>query len=338
MTSPSPRVRAGLGLAAAAVVIALGAGSAVLAAELSDDAEVAETVPVVTTSPTASSSPTGSSAPQVVDVATGPITPAPDKASAIADTPAAYADGCQVPVPSTEVVTCTYGDPDGDRTLVLVGDSKVLQWQPAFDALGKAHGWRVVTMTKSGCAFAAGEQATFDVAYPECAPWNENAMAQLLELQPAAVVTSQYWDVAIVGHGQRRSSAMVDGLVQHWSRLQDGGVPVVVLLNNPTPPVEAGQVYDCVAAHLTRLSACAFPVDATSGATAAVQRAAAEQVPGVGVLDLNDVICPDDVCPAVIDDVLVYRNGSHLTMTEVDALTAVLEERLLALPAAAGLR
>ena len=54
------------------------------------------------------------------------------------------------------------------------------------------------------------------------------------------------------------------------------------------------------------------------------------------VLDLNDALCPDR-CPAVLDDVLVYRRGSHLTVTAVGVLTPLLGQRLLALPAAGGL-
>lgn len=267
-----------------------------------------------------------------IDIPTGPIRPAPTRASAEADIPRAYADGCQQGASSARVITCRYGDVGAATTVALVGDSKVLQWLPAFDDLGQQHGWRVVTVTKSGCAFASGLQESFGAPYLACTEWNTGAMATVLALAPDLVVTSQYSSQAFGGQGQLRTSAMVTGLVQHWTRLQDAGIPVVALLNNPSPPT-GRQVYDCVAARPTLLSDCAFTPQLP---TASVQRAAAAAVPGVGVLDLNDALCPDR-CPAVLDDVLVYRRGSHLTVTAVGVLTPLLGQRLLALPAAGGL-
>jgi hypothetical protein len=39
----------------------------------------------------------------------------------------------------------------------------------------------------------------------------------------------------------------------------------------------------------------------------------------VEVIDMTDTVCPDDErCPAVIGNVLVYRDGSHLTRTFAD--------------------
>jgi hypothetical protein len=40
------------------------------------------------------------------------------------------------------------------------------------------------------------------------------------------------------------------------------------------------------------------------------------------------MICPEETCPAVIGDVLVYRNGAHLTRTYVGTLTPWLGEQL----------
>jgi hypothetical protein len=40
------------------------------------------------------------------------------------------------------------------------------------------------------------------------------------------------------------------------------------------------------------------------------------------------MMCAGKRCPAVIGDVLVYRNGAHLTQTYVRTLTPWLGERL----------
>jgi hypothetical protein len=58
----------------------------------------------------------------------------PSPLQAPGDVPRAYADGCQQGRPSSEPLTCTYGDPDAASSVALVGDSKALQWLPALDA------------------------------------------------------------------------------------------------------------------------------------------------------------------------------------------------------------
>ena len=37
-------------------------------------------------------------------------------------------------------------------------------------------------------------------------------------------------------------------------------------------------------------------------------------------IDLVDCICPDDECAPVIGNVLVYRQGSHITKTYIETL------------------
>lgn len=43
-------------------------------------------------------------------------------------------------------------------------------------------------------------------------------------------------------------------------------------------------------------------------------------VPGAKVIDMTDVICPDQTrCAPVIGNVLVYRQGTHITRTYADS-------------------
>jgi hypothetical protein len=48
----------------------------------------------------------------------------------------------------------------------------------------------------------------------------------------------------------------------------------------------------------------------------------------VGLIDPTPVVCLEKTCPAVIGDVLVYRNGAHLTATYVRTLTPWLDKQL----------
>jgi hypothetical protein len=59
-----------------------------------------------------------------------------------------------------------------------------------------------------------------------------------------------------------------------------------------------------------------------------VNTRAAREVEGVRLIDPTSVVCLEKSCPAVIGDVLVYRNGAHLTATYVRTLTPWLGKQL----------
>jgi len=48
----------------------------------------------------------------------------------------------------------------------------------------------------------------------------------------------------------------------------------------------------------------------------------------VRLIDPTPVACTENKCPAVIGDVLVYRNGAHFTATYVRTLTPWLGKQL----------
>ncbi|MBT5398754.1 MAG: hypothetical protein HOL26_06245, partial [Micrococcales bacterium] len=52
-------------------------------------------------------------------------------------------------------------------------------------------------------------------------------------------------------------------------------------------------------------------------------------LPGVESLDLTALLCADQIsCPVIIDDVIVYRDGSHMSLTFLKTLTGTIETKL----------
>jgi hypothetical protein len=118
---------------------------------------------------------------------------------------------------------------------------------------------------------------------------------------------------------------------------------VILIADNPHPNKP---VYECVAENADDVSGCAFDRESgVSGSSYEVQKSAIDQEGGsylnasnlsdaglnaLVMLDMTDYICPPqlDVCPAVIGNALVYRQGSHLTATYVETLQSSLEEAL----------
>jgi peptidoglycan/LPS O-acetylase OafA/YrhL len=250
---------------------------------------------------------------------------------AVLDRPPLYDDnpGCQVAGGVSKPKLCEFGDTSADRTIVIVGDSKIVQWETALSDLGKREGWKLVQITKSACAFTDAYVASGDTA--QCRAWGKAALQEILKMKPDLVIASHHKGVARLKLSTTPPSTeavMADGMASYWRTLTAAGIPTVTLLDNPGPPNQP--VYECVAQHPKDLSQCAFSRTVgyqNSGAPA--QRAAAAKVPGVKVIDMSDTICPDgDRCAAVIGNVLVYRQGSHLTRTYIDSAETQLAAKL----------
>jgi hypothetical protein len=63
----------------------------------------------------------------------------------------------------------------------------------------------------------------------------------------------------------------------------------------------------------------------------AAENAAARNLQNVQFIDMIDELCHKNVCPAVQDGEIVYRDDSHLTGSFAERLKPVLEQRLLAI-------
>jgi peptidoglycan/LPS O-acetylase OafA/YrhL len=249
----------------------------------------------------------------------------------------AYLNGrvCLVNMTSTKRDSCTYGPADATLTIAVVGDSKMHQWLPALERIADAQGWRLVTFLKSACPLATRTIERQDREFKECTAYNKWRLQTLMERDDIDVIlTSQRATATFIKKGDvnDRRSEMVRDLTGLWRDLEGQGKDVVVLLDNPSP---ASNVVECVAKHHRELSRCAFDRrDGSSRSGAAAQVPAANSLDAVDVIDMADWICPGRQCPAVIGNVLIYREGSHLTSTYVKSLTPRLERALVqALPA-----
>lgn len=259
------------------------------------------------------------------------IRPLPSRAKS--DRPAFYDDGsgCQVYAGDAVPKICESGDVLADKSLMLVGDSKIGQWQTAFSNLGKQEGWKVLTATKSACPFADAMTTVSGKVREDCRAWGRSVLQEILDADPDVVVTSQVHDKALppgTGDGDDRTQeAMIGGLRNYWKILQDHGIHVAVLLDNPMPTTHP--VYRCVEDNPSQLSRCSFALQVPLAESAAPMQRRSVAGSDATLIDMTPVICPGGVtCPAVIGNVLVYRAGSHLTKSFVVSAQKQLAEQL----------
>ncbi|RRS01823.1 acyltransferase family protein [Glycomyces terrestris] len=243
------------------------------------------------------------------------VPPVPPLATAAQDLPVIYDGPEDEDCDGTRL--CEYGDPGGDRTVALVGASRVAHYFPAFEQAALDRGWRLLVLTKSSCQFTTepGTEERKDFA-PECAAWNDWALERLEAERPDLVVT-------LADRAHDRDERTYPGFVDQWRRLDAWGVPVLALRDLPRLSESAPE---CVA----RLGADACVFDAEPSHDPVDPTAALEGVPdNVRFADLTGYVCPDARCPAEIGNILVYRDTSHLTNSYATSLAPVVERVVL---------
>jgi peptidoglycan/LPS O-acetylase OafA/YrhL len=244
----------------------------------------------------------------------------PDPLTVRDDNPRLYEEGCHQDQRGSTPLWCTFGDADSDFVVALVGDSHAGQWQPALAEVAQAQGWRLDTSTKSSCGLfdvsvtLGGE----DRSYASCAEWNDRLTDQLTgSHRPDLVIVSSSNNYKVVSDGVALSTSesrpyLTDGFRRSWDALRDAGIPVVVIRDTPRLDID---VPECVSANVDKLTTCVSPKAPAVERGGDAEVRAATEVSGVHVIDLTEAICPGSTCPAVIGDVIVWRDTNHITAT-----------------------
>ena len=262
----------------------------------------------------------------------GTAEPIPAPAQAVHDKSEAYDRNCFTPAPFTEIRRCTFGDPQGEVSIALVGNSHAGHWLPALQSIAERRGWRVTTFMASECA-ATRTPVEWDSAEKRsgCLRWADSVLAETSGDDFDLVVTSERNGRAAVGLDYAESRpAWLDGYreaVADWVR---GGTHVLVLHDTATPGATLRSVPDCLAEHPGDPMACSGPRDAWVPDDPLAQAASEAGSDRLSVLDLNDYLCDGEVCLPVIGGVTVYSDASHMTATFAATLAPYLDPALVA--------
>jgi peptidoglycan/LPS O-acetylase OafA/YrhL len=255
-----------------------------------------------------------------------------------ADRGRAYYDGCLVDKPVTQSPTCSYGDRGSRTTVVLFGDSHAMQYFPALERIATGRRWRLIELTKGGCP-----PARVRVLYPGtprenpvCDVWRENTLRRIEGERPALVVVGSSVRYTVL-EGARRlgtaasTRALGAGYGPTLARLRAAAGRVAVLTDAPRPPQN---IPSCVSGAMRKLRRCAFTRGPAVVRASAIEAAVA-RVGGVAVVDATNQFCLARLCPAVVGDVLVYRNSGHITASYMATMRPWLERQpALRLPSA----
>jgi peptidoglycan/LPS O-acetylase OafA/YrhL len=263
---------------------------------------------------------------QPVVAATGPL-PAdvqPRLRLARDDWDALYRNGCALNNIETRIVDCVFGDPEGSRTMVLVGDSHAQMWFPALNAIAKANHWRLVPLVKFSCRFFDLPMFSEILQRPfaECETWKAAVLKRLNQLDPDLTVVSVAHGMTVLDPAHASPVVQGEALARYLARFP-GEKAVIVDV-----PGSAYDVPACLARNRSNVMECATPRRLAANARHALLEETATQISGATLVDMTDRICTPEVCPAVIDRMITYRDNQHLTATFARSLAPVLQARL----------
>lgn len=250
--------------------------------------------------------------------------PVPSPEIAPDDIPVTYDGDCVQSEEDTpeasEVLVCEDEVSDATRTLLIAGGSHAHMWQPTFEVLAEQYGWSVLVMDKSGCQLTANVgQYSEDTDQPvldSCQAWNVNALPEIVERAPDAVVT-----IGTTTAADRERYSL--GFQDVWAELAEHDIPVIALRDTARMP---DHVPRCLEAD-GDADSCGQARDAVLEPTYPVLEDPIETVVPV---DLTDYLCTDDWCPTIIGNVVVYRDHSHISATYARTLAPYLDAELRA--------
>jgi peptidoglycan/LPS O-acetylase OafA/YrhL len=262
----------------------------------------------------------------------------PSPYAAGADTSVLYETECHQFMTPVVATGCVFGDPEGDVTIGLLGDSHAAQWFVAVDAIARERGWRLLAHTQGGCPLL--DVVTWnrgaDAYFTHCTTWRDGVIDRFVAEGVSIALLSQHWGL-LTGPEGRSVPADV------WARdlpgvltgLRDVGIEPVLFLDSPDPYDSAPA---CAAANPTDLTRCEPGVLRNTERAVRTTAAGIADDLGVGLIDPHRWLCvdetPDDTddttrCPIVIGDILVYRDSHHLSNTFVEWFTPVLADAIV---------
>jgi peptidoglycan/LPS O-acetylase OafA/YrhL len=245
----------------------------------------------------------------------------PSLSSAAADKPLIYDNDCMLSDGVNQPGFCIFGNASSSTTIVLFGDSHAAQWFPALHRIADSRGWRLETFTKVGCPTADVPTTRTD-RDPNCDEWRDAVFERLAAVQPDLVVMSSYR----YNPGGLADEPWRSGLDATMTALRPTARQVLILGDTPTPVPD--DVPSCLAANLRRVDTCTAPrSSAVVEARNSVEREIARTHDAL-FAPTGDWLCTDTGCPVIFDDVLLYRDGNHISTVAAVLLIPYLDATL----------
>jgi peptidoglycan/LPS O-acetylase OafA/YrhL len=230
-----------------------------------------------------------------------------------------YAGKCRNTFDKTTDASCIFGVKTASKRVVLLGDSHAGHMFPAVEAAALEKGWALYAFIRPSCPPIEVDvynwtKKSLDRA---CIDWRKSAIEGIIAARPDHIVISHWtgWAKKMMRGkaGEQLSETdarrvYIQGLSATLKKFKDAGLSVTLVRG--TPKNRRDGVLDCIIDY--------GPQHCGTARQEAVEEDVAEfeaarNVGGIGELDLTEHFCGKNVCQAVIDGKIVYRDATHIT-------------------------
>jgi peptidoglycan/LPS O-acetylase OafA/YrhL len=234
----------------------------------------------------------------------------------VLEKPLVYNDGCHVNNGETKSGDCTYGVRGAKVKIVLFGDSHAAQWFPALEKLATQHGFELISLTKSACPGPAVMKLnTGNYKNSDCSAWRSNSYRRIAAIHPDAVIVSGMEHFEMPSSNLTRAQWWRDGESKTLANLQGNSKHLIYIVDTPQP---SRDIPSCISAG--SLNKCNN-----------TQKSPAYTISGFHNINPNPWLC-HTICPAILNNQVVYRDASHISV----AMSRLLSSKLYTALQAAG--
>ena len=253
------------------------------------------------------------------------VDPQPTPLAVVMDLPATSFNGHISDFEDGDVHIGEYGDLLATKTIALAGGSHAEMWITALDILGKQNHFKVRTYLKMGCPLTAeAEPKQSGVPYPQCREWVDKVMPMIIADKPDAVFTN-----TTRPRDNEPGDWVPDDYLPIFAQFAQAGIPVLGMRDSPWPHNGSGAINtpDCLSKSSneecsTTREWALEPTDPTLGIV--------QEFPNVHPIDVSDGICDPTMCPAVVGNIIVYKDWHHLSATFIRSLIPELQRQMQA--------
>ncbi len=250
------------------------------------------------------------------------------------DKASAYNELCFATYNSSTPRLCKYGNPYSNKTVVIVGDSHAIHWLPALKVISQKDNWHLIAITKTSCSYGSAPILNkWKQVDSSCSDWNRNIKPILSKINPDVLIFSQINNFTAANSLNSVHSARIlaSSLATEWEHHIKSGKQVFAIKDTPYLNKD---VPLCLSRKNSSINACSRSrkesIDLVNKPDPLVL--AAQQVSGVQLVDLTDFICETDICPAVKNGMIIWRDRNHMTATFARSLALHLKESLESAP------
>lgn len=233
------------------------------------------------------------------------------------DLTGASLNGCSDGMTNGNISFCEFGNINSEKSILLVGGSRVAHWEPLFSYLGEKDNFKVITATMNSCSFGYHPKMGSNI---DCQDWNDNIIEFISSMNPRPKV--------IIVNSSRTG---INGEFTPPEYVEN--IKKVISLGIPVVGIRIGPVFKdpnmCLWKNSDNVSECATNyLSSLQEENPIIKINKEEKLNNFFPVDFTNVLCENELCPVTFDGYLALRDESHFSKSYILYLAQALEKSL----------